>query len=475
MRRFYVIAIYNLMLAAAFSLAAESQTASSLHGVVRDTNGLPVAGVTVSLKEEGKTPSSTRTDSAGVYRFSPLQEGSYFLTATATPAGAGTATLGPFILKAGESKTLDLRLDPSKANESLSRSSTQFDFSDDIRFSVAGVADTTNLGGHGSSVAVVTNKEAVAEEAASVGKMPTGDMSADSLNTARSNVQSLLTIPNQSPKRSAELHHLLGDIEEKSGNPLQAVREYEQAATLNPTEPNLFSWGAELLIHHAPAPAIEVFNKGNRLFPRSVRMLAGLGAGWYALGSYDQAVRRLCEASDLDPGDPNPYLLIGKMQEVETEESPCVAEALSRFAKLEPGNALADYYYAASLWKRRKPSENTRDLPQVKSLLEKAVGLDPALGPAYLQLGIIYSEQKDLAKAISAYRHAIKATPSLEQAHYRLARAYRQSGDLAKAHAELQLYEQISGQKERNIERQHHEVQQFVYQLRDQAHSAEQQ
>jgi Tfp pilus assembly protein PilF len=111
----------------------------------------------------------------------------------------------------------------------------------------------------------------------------------------------------------------------------------------------------------------------------------------------------------------------------------------------------------------------------VKSLLEKAVGLDPALGPAYLQLGIIYSEQKDLAKAISAYRQAIKATPSLEQAHYRLARAYRQSGDLAKAHAELQLYEQISGQKERNIERQHHEVQQFVYQLRDQAHSAEQQ
>src|ERR1700677_4338376 len=443
MRRFYVIAIYNLMLAPAFSLAAESQTASSLHGVVRDTNGLPVAGVTVSLKEEGKTPSSTRTDSAGFYRFSPLQEGSYFLTATATPAGAGTATLGPFILRTGESKTLDLRLDPSKANESLSRSSTQFDFSDDIRFSVAGVADTTNLGGHGSSVAVVTNKEAVAEEAASVGKMATGDVSADSLNTARSNVQSLLTIPNQSPKRSAE--------------------------------PHLFSWGAELLIHHALAPAIDVFNKGNRLFPRSVRMLAGLGAGWYALGSYDQAVRRLCEASALDPGDPNPYLLIGKMQEVETEESPCVAEALSRFAKLEPGNALADYYYAASLWKRRKPSENTRDLPQVKSLLEKAVGLDPALGPAYLQLGIIYSEQRDLAKAISAYRHAIKATPSLEQAHYRLASAYRQSGALAKAHAELQLYEQISGQKERNIERQHHEVQQFVYQLRDQAHSAEQQ
>ena len=59
-------------------------------------------------------------------------------------------------------------------------------------------------------------------------------------------------------------------------------------------------------MHRAVEPALEVFTRGNRLFPRSVRMLTGLGASWYVHGSYEQAAQRLCEASDLDPNDPKP-------------------------------------------------------------------------------------------------------------------------------------------------------------------------
>ena len=89
----------------------------------------------------------------------------------------------------------------------------------------------------------------------------------------------------------AELHHLLGDIEEKLGDPLEAVSEYQSAAELNASETNLFDWGAELLLHRAAEPAIEVFTKGNRLFPHSARMLVALGVAWYSNGSYDQAAQ----------------------------------------------------------------------------------------------------------------------------------------------------------------------------------------
>ena len=61
---------------------------------------------------------------------------------------------------------------------------------------------------------------------------------------------------------------MLGDVEEKLGNSLEAVREYQRAAELNPSEANLFDWGTELLIHRAFEPATEVFNEGNRLFPQ---------------------------------------------------------------------------------------------------------------------------------------------------------------------------------------------------------------
>ena len=285
--------------------------------------------------------------------------------------------------------------------------------------------------------------------------------------SARAEIQALLTAARESGQEKAEAHHLLGEVCEKLGDPLEAVREYQRSAELNPSEPYLFDWGSELLLHRAAEPALEVFTKGNRLFPRSSRMLAGLGASWYSLGSFDQAAQRLSEASDLNPDDPNPYLLMGKMQAVEASSSDAILERLARFVRLQPENALANYYYAVSVWKRRQSSGDSRNFAQVKSFLEKAIQSDPTLGLAYLQLGILYSERKSLSNAVAAYQRAIGATPELEEAHYRLAQAYRQAGETSKAQAELQIYERISNEKAAKVERQRHEVQQFVYELRE--------
>jgi tetratricopeptide (TPR) repeat protein len=285
---------------------------------------------------------------------------------------------------------------------------------------------------------------------------------------AGTTVRTLLARPDRSTQDQARLHHLLGDLEEKLGNPLEAVREYQRAAELSASEPNLYDWGSELLLHRAPEPAIEVFTRGNRLFPRSVRMLIGLGLSWYAHGSSEQAVQRLCDASDLSPDDPNAYLFLGKIQSGEKTQPDALVERLRRFAILQPENALANYYYAVSLWKSRKDPQDVRILAQVGSLLEKAVHLDPKLGPAYLQLGILYSERKDFSKAISAYQQAIEVSPQLEEPHYRLAQIYKQTGQKVKGQEELQAYEQISKKRAEEIERERHEIQQFVYTLRDQ-------
>jgi tetratricopeptide (TPR) repeat protein len=99
-------------------------------------------------------------------------------------------------------------------------------------------------------------------------------------------------------KATASLSQELHGRDEKLGNALEAVREYQRAAELNPSESNLFDWGAELLTHRAADPAIEVFTRGNRLFPRSARMLLGLAVACYARGSYDQAARHFFEAAD---------------------------------------------------------------------------------------------------------------------------------------------------------------------------------
>jgi hypothetical protein len=48
-----------------------------------------------------------------------------------------------------------------------------------------------------------------------------------------------------------------------------------------------------------------------------------------------------------------------------------------------------------------------------------------------------------------------------------LAQIYRQTGESDKARSEIQLYERISQERAKDAERQRHEMQQFVYTLRD--------
>jgi tetratricopeptide (TPR) repeat protein len=453
--------------------------------------------------------------------------------------GYSDVNFGPLVLGPKEAKSIDLtvaRQPWPPQSSSTGRESNSPEFFDEPNFTVAGVADPTNLGGHGSDT-IVRNKEALAKETVSLGKKSAGGSRPESsisskekslreaaerqpedfdgnyklgellvadgratealpylerasgLNPvdfenayelaaaysevgeyehAGTNVRTLLARPDRSPQDQARLHHLLGDVEEKLGNPLEAVREYQRAAELSASEPNLYDWGSELLLHRTPEPAIEVFTRGNRLFPRSVRMLIGLGLSWYAHGSSEQAVQRLCDASDLNPDDPNPYLFLGKIQSGEKTQPDALVERLRRFAMLQPENALANYYYAVSLWKSRKDPQDVRTLAQVQSLLEKAVHLDPKLGPAYLQLGILYSQRKDFSHAISAYQQTIAVSPQLEEPHYRLAQIYKQTGQKVKGQEELQVYEEISKKRAEEIERERHEVQQFVYTVRDQ-------
>lgn len=408
-----------------------------------------------------------------------------------------------------------------KAENSLQR---QPQFFDQPNFTVAGVTDTSNLGGHGSDT-IWRTKESLARDTVSLDKTgqpgTANDGSEKALreaardpanfeanhrlgkmlldqDKAREAVPYLQQAAHVNPtdyqnsyelalvwtetgdyegarKQAAkllkngdksELHHLLGDIDEKSGNPLDAVHEYQRAAEMEPSESNLFDWGGELLLHHAPEPASEVFSRGSRLYPHSTRVFIGLGIAWYSRGSYEQAVNCLCKAADLNPNEVSPYLFLGRLLSVENLPSPGIGERMARFAKLHPENAMAQYYYAVSLWKQTRGSDSNSK--EVEALLLKAVALDPKLGPAFLQLGILHSEQNRLADAIAAYQKAIHADPELEAAHYRLAQAYRQSGETSKAKKELQIYEQLSKQSAGAAERERHDLQQFVYTLREQ-------
>jgi tetratricopeptide (TPR) repeat protein len=268
-------------------------------------------------------------------------------------------------------------------------------------------------------------------------------------------------------KNTAELHNLLGEVEEKDGKFVPAANEYEIAAHMDPSESNLFDWGSELLLHRTLGPAVEVFQQASDRYPASQRLVIGLGMALYARGNYDDAVKSLLKAADLNPSDPGCYLFLSKAYDSSPSQADEVIQRFRRFAELQPQNARALYYYAMSLWKGKRAQDPGMDLHQIESLLSKSLALDPKLAEAHLQLGNLYSDQTKYAEAIPEYAHALELNADLADAHYRLGQAYVRTGEKDRAQEQFQVYQRLREQHLADLDKQRAEIRQFVYSAKD--------
>lgn len=513
------------MLLLAPVLRAQNEKGATLSGVVRDSAGRAVGDAHVVLRgDQSPVTRETNTDAAGRFTFSEVSTGAFTLMANSGSlrSVAITVTVGT----RGDQSPLNLVLNRQGAKGSPApqqNASQAMQFADNPDFSIAAVTDWTAAGGHGSDSSLRTS-EALTQEAvklksgnpppaaaelggsesvlrAAAAKDPQGfeanyrlgqfyvrarryndaipplqaAYQADPANydneydlaqsfkmagdarQAREHVQRLLA-----RRPGADLQRMEGELDEKLGDPLSAVREFQQAASADPSEDNYFAWGAELLIHRAIWQAKEVFDEGVRLYPHSARMLSARGAALFAGARYDQAALDLCQASDLNPESADPYLSMGKIEVEAPDPLPCVVTKLARFEQLQPENALANYYYSMALWKQQGQTGDPQVMEKVTAMLTRAVSLDPKCADANLQLGNLSAGQNRWEQAIGFYLKAIESNPDLSEAHYRLGVAYQRVGEKAKASEQLQLHEAIAKEQAAEIQRQREAVKQFV-------------
>ena len=268
-------------------------------------------------------------------------------------------------------------------------------------------------------------------------------------------------------KNTAELHNLLAQIDEKRGDFVPAVTEYEAAAHMDPSDGNLFDWGSELLVHRTYEPAIQVFETASQRYPNSPRLLIGLGMAYYLRGKYDDAVKALLAAADLNPADPRCYLFLSKAYDSSPNQADEVIQRFRRFSELQPRNARAQYYYAMSLWKGKRAEDPGFDLKQVESLLQKSIALDQTLPEPHVQLGNLYADQHEYAKSIPEYERALELNPNLPDAHYRLGQDYVHTGQKDRAQSEFDVYQRQRAAHMAELDKQKDEVRQFVYSARE--------
>lgn len=262
------------------------------------------------------------------------------------------------------------------------------------------------------------------------------------LADARAQVQRLLKAGEK-----AELHNLLGDIDERDGRLVEAAASYQRAAHQDATEEHLFDWGNNLLRLRALQPAIEVFRAGVTRHPASARLHAGLGVTHYSRGEYEEAVKALLRATDLEPDDPRAYQFLGEMYGVAPGLAGEMTRRLARFARAQPRDAKAQFAYAMSLWKGSGGPVEAAALRDAETHLRRAATLDPTFADAFLQLGILLSDERRFAEAIPALRRATELAPDRAQAYYRLSQAYLRTGQKALGQQALETFERLKARE----------------------------
>jgi len=429
-----------------------------IEGIVRDEGGAGVPGALLRLEPEDPNPGETAapvatalSDDSGKFVIMAPASGRYILRATQD--GFAPLVVKGIALELAASRHMDLLLHVQRGGGPIVEPPAEpkaavppVQFSDDTKFAIAGVIDRSNLGLHGSDANVRTSDELAKEAATLKSAAPSKGLAASGAGAA---------------------HRIAGDAKEKSGDPVGAVKEYEAAVKIDPTEENYFAWGSQLLLHRAGQAAAEVFGQGVQAHPESARLLAGLGASYYANGQFNEAAAQMCRAADLNPADAQPYLFLGKMEQAAADPLPCSEEKLARFVRAQPGNAYANFYYGVILQKKARNAQDAAGFASAENYLQKAVTIDPSRGEVYLQLGLLYNARSQKADAIGAFQKAVAVAPQLSAGHYQLSLAYRRAGNLAKAELEMKKYQKLRSMEDVQLEKERRDVRQFVTILKD--------
>jgi tetratricopeptide (TPR) repeat protein len=263
---------------------------------------------------------------------------------------------------------------------------------------------------------------------------------------------------------SAALFNLLAELEEASGDYVEAVRNYQRAVELDPTnEEYYFDLGMEYLSHFTFGPALEVYRVGTEKFPDSSRQYLGLAFSHYAVREYTQAAEAFTKALEIDPESP---AVLKAWNTALSSLSPAdwepILPRLDRLAAAHLQSPDLAYSYGAALFRSEFAKGPKGALQRPQAFLEKAINLRPDFSAAHLELAALFAAQKQDQKAVDEYTEAIREDPKSDIPHYRLGQLYRQMNKMDLAAKELTLYQETSKMHQEEIKRNRSAIQQFI-------------
>lgn len=262
---------------------------------------------------------------------------------------------------------------------------------------------------------------------------------------------------------SADAQVLFGQIEEEEGHFAEAERHFNSAAQLEPSEPNAWMVGVELLRHWTFDAAIAEFEAAVAKFPTSSRMKLGLGAAYFGGGKYGEAIPVFAELLDSDKNNALYAELLGMTCTAVTESEKQKCSSLVTYAEAHPRDAKVNTFAASMLLTETK---NDQRMTEARHLLNNALIADPNLPDGQYQMGLLKQDQGDWTGSVSHLEIAVKKKPDFAQAHYRLALAYWRMGRKQEAQAEMELQKRYSRQEQEDLDRRLRQITTFIAEVK---------
>lgn len=247
---------------------------------------------------------------------------------------------------------------------------------------------------------------------------------------------------------SAEADSLNGDVQERLGHFMAAVRAYQSAANKDPNEVNLYTLTVEFLRHWTWGEAEKVAKFARTKYPASRRIQLALGIAYYGGGHYSKAAGIFSNLLTQAPESTTYADLLGRSCSSMDEEQSRACAQLIPFAEHHPKNAASAVYAAEEIL--HQPGR--RNLASAERLLRIAITSDPHLPEAYYQMGVLDQQQQNWRASATVLRKAVALRPSFASAHYRLARAYAQLGNMKEAKKEIALQRKYSQQETNQLD-----------------------
>jgi tetratricopeptide (TPR) repeat protein len=258
--------------------------------------------------------------------------------------------------------------------------------------------------------------------------------------------------------RSAQVESLCGDVEESLAQFDRALACFQNAAKLEPSEPNLRALCLELLKHWSFEEAARVYEYGVGKYPSSARLQTGLGIALYGSAQYEKAALVFSRLLSAAPNQASYARFLGEACAATKAESGEFCQVLLVYARAHPTDVVAARLAAATIveW-----HDSTR-YDVARQLLERAIAQDPGSADGYFHMGVLDQEQGKWSDSVSMLKHATALRPASSKTHVRLAQAYSRLGQKQAAHSEALLARQFRQSEDIEMETKRKDLRTFI-------------